>query len=385
MPTRSRTGRGAGSGAGESLSRRALNRATLERQLLLRRWKLPAITVIERLVGMQAQVPTNPYVGLWTRLEGFEHDELATLIQQREAVRIALMRSTIHLVSAADCLSLRPLLQPVLDRWVKTAAGGHLEGVDREALVVAGRALVEEQPRTFSQLGGLLAERWPDRDPTAMVRTIRGLVPLVQVPPRGVWGAGGLASHTSAEAWLGRALDTDPSPEAMVLRYLGAFGPATVKDVQVWSGLTRLREAVERLRPRLRTFRDEHGRELFDLPEAPRPDPDTPAPPRFLPEYDNVLLSHDDRGRVVTAADQLQAVFTEEAHWSPLLVDGFVSGAWRITRDRDAATLLIKPLRRLTYDDTAAVTSEGAELLGFVAPEAKTHDIQISPPPPTAA
>src|SRR5919202_38429 len=271
------------------LTLRELNRATLERQMLLRRWKLSAAETIEHLVGMQAQAPNPPYVGLWTRLAGFHPNELARLITERHAVRIALMRNTVHLVSACDCLKLRPLLQPILDRGVyanRTHRAG-IEGVDIEALIAAGRALLEERPRTAKELGELLKERWPERDAASLARTIRHLVPLVQVPPRGVWGKSGQATHTTVEAWLGRPLDPDPSLEEMVVRYLGAFGPATVKDVQTWSGLTRLGEVTDRLRSHLRAFRDEQGKELFDLPDAPRPDPDTPAPPRFLPQFDN--------------------------------------------------------------------------------------------------
>src|ERR671911_1971374 len=264
-------------GAHVVLGPRELNRATLERQMLLRRRKLSAVEAIEHLVGMQAQAPAPPYVGLWTRLEDFHPDDLACLILERRAVRIALMRNTVHLVSARDCLALRPLMQPVFDRTLYStrANRAHLKGVEIEALVVAGRALLEERPRTAKELGELLREQWPERDAAALARAIRHLVPLVQVPPRGVWGKSGPAAHTTAEAWLGRPLDRDPSLEEMVVRYLGAFGPATVKDAQTWSGLTRLGEVVERLRPRLSTFRDEHGRELFDLPDAPRPDPDT--------------------------------------------------------------------------------------------------------------
>jgi hypothetical protein len=216
------------------LSSRALNRATLERQMLLRRQRLSAEEAIEHLVGMQAQAPAPPYVGLWTRLEGFQPDELARLILDRRAVRVALMRNTVHLVSARDCLAFRPLVQPVIDRGLygnRTNRVG-IEGVDIEALSAAGRALLEERPRTAKELGILLRERWPERDPASLARAIRHLLPLVQVPPRGVWGKSGPAAHTTAEAWLGRSLDSDTSLEEMVVRYLGAFGPATVKDAQ---------------------------------------------------------------------------------------------------------------------------------------------------------
>ena len=348
---------------------RALNRALLERQMLLRRRTLPAIEAIEHLVGMQAQAPNPPYVGLWTRLEGFHPDELARLITDRRAVRIALMRNTIHLVTARDCLALRPLMQPVFDRGLHAnrAHRAGIEGVDIEALVAAGRALLEERPRTAKELGGLLQEHWPDRDPASLARAIRHLVPLVQVPPRGVWGKSGPAAHTTAEAWLGRPLDPDPSLDEMVVRYLGAFGPATVKDIQTWSGLTRLGEVTERLRPRLVTFRDEQGKELFDLPDAPRPDPDTPSPPRFLPEFDNLILSHADRTRVIS--DDYRRVIASRNGMVPatVLVDGFVRGTWKTERTRGKVTLVIEPFEPLPKMDRDALAAEGERLIGFLA------------------
>ncbi len=386
-------GSGSGGGGGRvrrvtgALGRRALNRALLNRallgrQLLLRRAAMPAADALERLAGLQAQAPNPPYVGLWTRLDGFRHEELAGLLLDRKAVRIALMRSTLHLVTARDCLAFRPVLQPVQERAIGpgTPRGRRLAGLDLAEVVTAGRALVEERPRTLAELGTLLAERWPGRDPDALATVIRSRVPLVQVPPRGIWGAGGVATSTSAEAWLGQPLDPEPSVDAMVLRYLAAFGPATVRDVQVWSGLTRLAEVLDRLRPRLITFRDEQDRELFDLPEAPRPDPDTPAPVRFLPEFDNVLISYADWSRIICAEDRARVFSVNGVIQGTVLVDGFVRAMWKIARGRGAATLLVEPFGALSADDTAAVTAEGERLLAFAAARAGTREVRFEPP-----
>jgi hypothetical protein len=376
----SKNSSGGRAGAHVVLGPRELNRATLERQMLLRRRKLSAVEAIELLVGMQAQAPAPPYVGLWTRLKDFHPDELARMILERRAVRIALMRNTVHLVSARDCLALRPLMQPVFDRTLYStrANRAHLEGIDIESLVAAGRALLEEKPRTAKELGELLQEQWPERDPASLARAIRHLVPLVQVPPRGLWGKSGPAAHTTAEAWLGRSLDPAPSLEETILRYLGAFGPATVKDVQTWSGLTRLSEVIERLRPRLRIFRDESGKELFDVPDAPLPDPDTPAPPRFLPEFDNLILSHANRTRVI--AEEYRKAIASKNGMVPasVLVDGFVRGTWKTERSRGKATLEIKPFEPLTKGDRNALAEEGERLIRFTG--AESYEIRFAEP-----
>jgi hypothetical protein len=364
---------------GDVLGPRALNRALLERQLLLRRSELSAFDVIEHLVGMQAQSPLAPYVGLWTRLKGFQPEELVQLMTDREVVRIALMRNTVHLVTAEDCLMLRPLTQVIFDRALRQRLSApQLRGIDVDALTVTGRALVEERPRTNKELGALLREQWPDRDAASLVFAIRSQVPLVQVPPRGIWGKGGQVTCTSAEAWLGRPLHADPSPDDMVMRYLAAFGPATVNDVQQWCGLSRLREVVERLRPRLATFRDEAGNELFDLPDAPRPDPDTPAPVRFLPEYDNLFVSHADRTRVISETDLKTLRATERLVRGSVLVDGFFRGLWQIKRQRGVATLHIESYEPLPIHYRDTVVEEGMRLLTFAASKAKAREIELT-------
>ena len=364
----------------EVLGRRVLNRALLARQMLLRRQELSAIEAIEHLVGMQAQAPKDPYLGLWTRLEGFRPDELAALILARRAVRGPLMRTTVHLVSARDCLTLRPLVQPVLERVFRGQFRRSLAGVDLGEVVAAGRALLEEWPRTRAELWPLLAERWPGHDADALAQAVGYLVPLVQVPPRGVWGKGGQATLALTESWLGRPLDPNPSPDEMVVRYLGAYGPASVKDAQTWCGLTRLREVIERLRPRLRVFRDENGQELFDLPDAPRPDPDTPAPARFLPEYDNVLLSHADRSRIHTGGYRPPPHAGKGGFIGNVLVDGFFHATFTITRQRDGATLLITLFDRLSREDAATLSEEGEKLLRFVTrpEEAGANEVRFA-------
>ena len=362
------------------LGRRARNRALLERQLLLRRVRRPAAEVVEHLVGMQAQEPRDPYVGLWTRLEGFDPGELGGLVSGRQVVRSPLMRTTIHLVSARDCLTLAPLLRPVLERnyWTGSPFGRKVKGVDLDAVLAAGRALLDEQPRTNAQLRAFMAERWPDYDPTSLAYAVHHLVPVVQVPPRGVWGQKGLPTWATTERWLGRPVEAAPSIDQVVLRYVAAFGPASTMDVQAWSGLTRLREVTDRLRPQLRTFRNEAGRELFDLPDAPRPDPDTPAPVRFLPQYDNVALSHADRSHMSTGAAAKWP--TDGLHWSALLVDGFVAGVWRLARDRKAAALTVRLFDTLTGQDQSEVAEEGERLLAFLAPEAEPEGVRLVSP-----
>jgi hypothetical protein len=357
--------------------------------LLLRRVALPdqgegraatVIETVEHLGGLQAQAPFPPYYGLWSRLAGFRPDDLAGLITSRRVVRIALMRGTIHLVSARDCLILRPLVQPVLDRALTATFGRQLAGVDTGELAAAGRALVEAEPQTFSELGALLAPRWPGHSPDALAQGVRALVPLIQVPPRAVWGSSGLARHTAAESWLGQPVSQGASLEGLVERYLGAFGPASVRDIQTWSGLTRLREVTDRLGDRLRKFRSEDGMELLDLPEAPRPGPDTPAPVRLIAEFDNLILSHADRSRVMSE-EARQRMFTRNGVFpGSVLVNGFLAAIWRITRSSKAITLTLEPFGDLSSKIKDEIGGEAGQMLTFAAPGAE-HDIRFVPAP----
>jgi hypothetical protein len=362
------------------LTDRELGRATLARQLLLERAALPAAEAVERVVGLQAQAPLAPYVGLWSRLAGFRAAELAGLIESRAAVRGSFMRATVHLLTARDALAIRPVVQSVLERGLLASFGRAVADLDLAAVAARAATLVAEQPLTRARLGAALAEDWPGTEASALGYAASYLVPHVQVPPRGLWGRTGPPALTTLETWLGRPLDADPDPEALVLRYLTAFGPASVRDVALWSGLAGVGELTDRLRPRLRTFRSAAGTELLDVPAGVLPAADVPAPPRFLPEYDNVLLSHADRARVVPAGRRVPLPPGNGGTVGTLLVDGTWSATWRTERDGDAAALVVEPFARLRPRQAEEVTAEGLRLLAFTCADAEA-EVRIMPPP----
>ena len=368
---------------GDILTRRQLNRATLARQLLLGRVDLPAVDVVHRFAGLQAQNPRDPYIGLWSRLRDFRVDELERLLLDRRVVRLVVQRGTVHVVTADDCLVLRPLAQPILTQqlFAHRDHGPRCRTADLDAVMAAAATILAEQPRTTRQLRAALAERFPAEDPAAMAFACRNLLAFVQVPPRGLWSASGEVVGTTAAAWLGRELAEHPSVDEVMLRYLAAFGPSTVQDAATWSRYTGLRAVFERLRPRLRTARDEDGREYFDVEDGPRPDAGADAPVRFLPQYDNVLLAHKDRSRFVDPQQAgLASVWNEYLGFvGSVLVDGMLAASWRIDEPTGAAATAVMTVRtagRWSGPVLGDVEAEARRLLHFVAPDAP-HDVRL--------
>lgn len=364
--------------AAEVLDRRARNRALLARQMLLERAAGTPIRAVERLVGMQAQVPRNPYTALWSRLRGFDPMVVSGAIQRRQLVRIALMRSTIHLVTAADALYLRPLVVPILMAELAVPERRRLlAGLELVEVRERARRLLEEQPRTPAQLGAALAEHWPDRQPAVLAHVARSMLALVQIPPRGLWDGASATTLATAEDWLGASVRMDATWDTVALRYLAAFGPATAADMVAWCRIPGMSAVFKRLRPELVVLRDERDRELFDLPRAPRPRGDHPAPPRFLPDFDNVLLGHADRNHVVADAHRKAMQSSNGVLPGTLLVDGFVAATWSLERDGSFARLRVTGFEALPAGSIDEIRAEGVGLLRMLAPAADRSDIVL--------
>jgi hypothetical protein len=345
---------------------RTLNRTTLKRQLLLERAALDPLSAVHHLVGLQAQVPANPYPALWSRLEPFAGSDLESLLVERKVVRIASLRGTIHLLTADDCLAFWPLFRPVFDRELAAhpQVGPALAGIDLDPVLEWSRALLREQPLSLPAFRAALAERFPEHDAAALAYACRNHLALVQVPPRGLLGRSQQVTVTTAEAWLGRPLAVSPSVEDLVLRYLRAFGASTAADVARWSRLTGIGGVLERLGRQLRQRRDQQGRTLWDVEDGELADPETAAPVRFLPEYDNVLLAHADRARFV-AANGTPALYPPgHLGRGHVLVDGYLSGSWRIAEGR--LDVLHFPL---SGDDLDAAVAEATGLAALLHPD----------------
>ncbi|MEU8224397.1 winged helix DNA-binding domain-containing protein [Kribbella sp. NPDC048915] len=357
------------------MSGRAVNRATLARQGLLAREAVPAVEVIERLVGMQGQEPKHPYVGLWTRIDGFEEAELDRAVTAKTVVRATMFRGTLHLLTAADYLRFRVTIAPVLEAGLRVL-GDRGQGLEPEKVVVAAEKLLAKEPLTFTQVRDALQEQFPDVNERALGFCTRMLVPLVVYPTDVRWSWTANAPFTPAEQWIGKKLHRRNELKELVTRYLAAFGPATPQDFQTWSGLQKAKPVFDELD--LETFTDEDGKPLYDVPDAPRPDADTPAPVRFLPEFDNVLLSHAKRQRII-ADEHKPAVFTKNLRVkATYTVDGRVAGLWTAAKKRAVATLTLTPFGRTTKKSLAELEREGDGLLRFLEPDATTYEVVTS-------
>jgi hypothetical protein len=364
------------------VSRDALNRTLLQRQFLTERVSRPPIDVVRRVVALQAQEPNWPYVGLWTRVDGFRHEHLSALLEDRTVVRSTVLRVTQHLVAGDDFRWLRAVVQPTLDRHSRGAYYARQSaGVDLARLTAEGRALLGDRTVPRRELAQALSQTYPEHDGRILASIVELQVPLVHAPPTaafGGWGTRGGISVTLADAWL----DGEPSPEVdasdrlatMVRRYLAAFGPATVMDAQVWSGATRLKEVFDTMRTELRVLRDEHGHELFDLPDGELAPAHSPVPVRFLPAFDNVLLGHKDRTRVISDDDRREVMPGGAMVRPSFLVDGYVRGTWEL----DGSTLRVRPFRLLSDPEAAAVLDEAERLHSFVDRGASAPTVEIT-------
>jgi hypothetical protein len=351
--------------AAETVPLRVLNRTLLARQGLLERAVRDPIEVNTTLVGQQAQEPIDPYVALWSRIDGFDPGVVSDAIEARRMVRMGAFRTTLHLLTAEDALTIAPLTAGVHGRtFTNTSFAKALAGLDLDELLAAARELLEADPMTPSDLGKRLGERWPDRDRTSLALYARYALSLVQVPPRGLWQRTGRTTNTTLEAWTGRKPEAT-TVDALLVRYLRAFGPASTADMRTWSWFRDLRPVVERLRSKLRVYRDESGRELLDLADGVLADPDLPAPVRFLPQYDNVFLSHDDRSRI----NGVMSWGLDFAWKGPILVDGGITGAWRVRRDKRAAVMTVELGRRLSKSERRELDAEAEALSAFLDPD----------------
>lgn len=349
------------------LSNRVLNRTLLTRQHLLERSTLTVFEMCERLVGLQAQDSPPPFVGLWSRIADFDPATVSAGLEDRSLVRITLMRGTIHLVTPPDALRIAPHIQPELEKvpFRKGFNYGAMVGLDPDEVREHGEAALGDEPMSAADLRAEAAAIYPDRDAGAVLQTWLYQLPVLQTPPRGKWKDNSRPVWSRVEPWLGAPLDPSYPLAELVFRYLRAFGPASTMDMQTWSKLTGMKAAVTQLGDRLRTYTDERGRTLYDVADGELADADVPAPVRLLGWYDNAILSHQDRSRIVPdgAAPPLRAF---AAAVSPVLVDGFLAGFYKIFLAKGVARLRITPTRKWTAAERAAVDAEAYALVGFL-------------------
>ncbi len=356
------------------LSRKQLNRTLLARQLLLQRSADGCEAATERLVALQSQIPNPAYIGLWTRLSGFEKRRLSESLEKRRIVRAPWIRSTLHLVSAADHQRFQAVIQPALARGLRSFFGPRANGLDIERLIQIAKPYLEAETPAIGALRNKLQEHEPDQNKQAMAYAVRSYLPLVQIPPSGTWGAGTRATYTTAEAWLGAPTPADLP--ALFQRYLAAYGPANVMDFQTWTGMTGLKSQLAPALTDLARYQSEDGAVLYDLPGSPIIEAERPAPIRFLPEYDNILIAHRDRRRILPEIHRKKVFISAGRVLGTVLIDGFVGAIWKVRMDGKAASLTVTLFERRNSDVRAAIESEGLKLLKFIY-DGEAEDLSV--------
>lgn len=347
------------------MSSRALNRTFLLRQHLLARTTAGVSDVVGHLVAVQAQEPNWAIVALRARVAGLTRDDVGRLAAERALVRAPLLRGTQHLVTAEDYGWLRPSVAPLLERLVRSPYyREQTAGIPPDELVAAAAEALGDDLLPRREVAAVLVERYPGRRGAVLVAAVEALAPVAHDPGTSAWGSWWSRRSigvSRAEAWLGRPMGA-ADVGRLVRRYLAAFGPAGVMDVQAWSGLTRLREVVAGM-DGLRPVTGPDGAELWDLPDAPRADPDDDAPVRFLGAFDNAVLGHRDRTRVLPDDLRREVMPGYSMVHATVLVGGFVAATWTVEGD----DVVVRALRPLAATERAAVLAEGEEVRRFVA------------------
>jgi hypothetical protein len=347
--------------ADRALSDRQLNRALLARQFLLERSALSLVETIERVGGLQTQYAPSGYIGLWSRLRNFERDALTSALERRQVIQGTLLRSTIHMVSARDYPLFLAAVKQARQEWWRRVRK-EFGAIDMRAAVAAFREHLSQGPRRATELKELLASHgYPPLAWNGMALW----VDMVRVPPSGTWDQRRADLYALADTWVGATPATEAAGlEHVVRRYLGGFGPATVREIADWAGIPHARLAPALARLSLRRFRDEEGRELLDLPRAPLPDAETPAPVRFLPTWDATLLVHARRTQILPERYRPLVFNVKTPHSKPtFLVDGVVAGSWRY----EAGRVKLEPFEPLPRRVRAEVDEEARRLAAFHA------------------
>lgn len=361
--------------AGNRLTLRQLNRTLLARQMLLDRHDTRPVAAIEHLIALQSQIPNPPYIGLWTRLRSFERRQLTELLEARAIARAPWIRSTLHLVSAADHQRFQSVIQPALVRGLRSFFGARAADLDIERLLSIAKPFLESNQPSIGALRARLQEHEPQLNKEAMAYAVRSYLPLVQIPPSGAWGAGTSATYTTAEKWLGAAAPSDLAH--LFRRYLAAYGPADIMDFQTWTGMTRLKPQLEPTLADLLAYQSESGRDLYDLPELTIADPGSISPLRFIPEYDNMLIAHRDRSRIVPDEHRKRVFLSAGRIAGTVLVDGVVGATWNVKKDKRSLSLHVKLFEAQPKACLRAIEEEGDRLLRFYDDKASSRAVVI--------